>query len=86
MNQFRQYVLVGGMPQSVLAFRDKKGFHLSDIAKRRILTLYREDVSKIDKFRQKFSSKIGTSYIFYPGDVMWKDQIWHLPLYMAMFL
>ena len=42
--------------------------------------------SSLDKFRQKFSSKVGTSYIFYPGDVMWKDEIWHLPLYMAMFL
>lgn len=42
--------------------------------------------SSLDKFRKKFSTKIGTSYILYPKDVMEKDGIWHLPLYMAMFL
>ncbi len=25
-------------------------------------------------------------YILYPKDVMQKDGVWHLPLYMAMFL
>lgn len=42
--------------------------------------------SSLDKFRKKFSSKIGSSYILYPKDVMQKDGVWHLPLYMAMFL
>ena len=42
--------------------------------------------SSLDKFRKKFSSKIGTPYILYPKDVMEKDGIWHLPLYMSMFL
>lgn len=42
--------------------------------------------SSLDKFRHKFSSKIGNSYILYPKDVMVKDGIIHLPLYMAMFL
>ena len=42
--------------------------------------------SSLDKFRKKFSHKIGISYILYPKDVMEKDGIWHLPLYMAMFL
>ena len=42
--------------------------------------------SSLDKFKKKFSSKIGTPYILYPKDVMEKDGIWHLPLYMAMFL
>lgn len=42
--------------------------------------------SSLDKFREKFSSKIGTPYILYPKDVMEKDGIWHLPLYMTMFL
>lgn len=40
----------------------------------------------LDKFRKRFSNKIGTPYILYPKDVMEKDGIWHLPLYMAMFL
>ena len=46
MNDFRQYILVGGMPQSVLAYIDGKNFEASDEAKRRILNLYREDVAK----------------------------------------
>lgn len=46
---------------------------------------YRSHAS-LDKFRKKFSSKVGTPYILYPKDVMEKDGIWHLPLYMAMFL
>ena len=42
--------------------------------------------SSLDKFRKKFSNKIGAAYILYPKDVMQKDGVWHLPLYMAMFL
>ncbi len=33
MNDFRQYVLVGGMPQSVMAYLDGKNFEASDIVK-----------------------------------------------------
>ena len=47
MNDFRQYILVGGMPQSVLAYVDHKDFAVSDEAKRRILRLYREDIGKL---------------------------------------
>lgn len=46
MNDFRQYILVGGMPQSVLAYMNGKDFEASDVAKRRILKLYHEDVAK----------------------------------------
>lgn len=42
--------------------------------------------SSLDKFKKKYSSKIGNSYILYTKDVMVKDGILHLPLYMAMFL
>ena len=42
MNDFRQYVLVGGMPQAVLAYIDGKNFETADDAKRRIIKLYRE--------------------------------------------
>lgn len=42
--------------------------------------------NELDKFRKKFSHNIGNFYILYPKDVMEKDGIWHLPLYMAMFL
>ena len=42
--------------------------------------------SSLDKFRSKFSSKLGDSYILYSKDVMTKDGVIHLPIYMAMFL
>lgn len=42
--------------------------------------------SSLDKFQQKFSSKISHAYILYAKDILYKDDIWHLPLYMAMFL
>jgi len=42
--------------------------------------------SSIDKFRKKFSSKLSNAYILYTKDVMVKDGIIHLPIYMAMCL
>ena len=42
--------------------------------------------SSLDKFRRHFSSAIGNSYILYTKDVMIKDGIIHLPLYMAGLL
>ncbi len=46
MNDFRQYLLVGGMPQAVVKYAETKEFEAVDVVKRRILTLYRDDVSK----------------------------------------
>ena len=46
---------------------------------------YRSHAS-LDKFRKRFGSKIGQPYILYTKDVMIKDGIIHLPLYMTMFL
>jgi predicted AAA+ superfamily ATPase len=42
--------------------------------------------SSLDKFRKKFSSKLGDAYILYQKDIMIKDGVIHLPIYMAMFL
>lgn len=46
---------------------------------------YRSHLS-LDKFKKKFKKRIGESFILYTKDVMLKDDIIHLPLYMAMFL
>jgi hypothetical protein len=40
----------------------------------------------LDKFRTKFKGRIGQAYILYTKDVMIKEDVLHLPLYMAMFL
>ncbi|MBR3957744.1 MAG: DUF4143 domain-containing protein, partial [Kiritimatiellae bacterium] len=42
--------------------------------------------SSLDKFRRKFGNRIGEPIILYARDVMEKDGILHLPLYMASFL
>jgi hypothetical protein len=42
--------------------------------------------SSLDKFKRKFASTLGDSYILYTKDVMVRDDIIHLPVYMAMFL
>lgn len=46
---FRQYMIVGGMPQSVLAYLENdRDFHAADLEKRDILTMYRNDIMKMD--------------------------------------
>ena len=42
--------------------------------------------ASLDKFSAKFADRIGERFILYTKDVMEKDGIVHLPLYMAMFL
>ena len=42
--------------------------------------------SSLEKFRRRFSSVVGDSYILYTKDVMIKDGIIYLPLYMAELL
>lgn len=55
MNLFRQYMLVGGMPQPVLAYVESRDFERTDAVKRRILDLYRSDVTK---FAKGYESKV----------------------------
>lgn len=42
--------------------------------------------SSLDKFRTKYKERIGTSYILYQKDLMIKDEVVHLPIYMSIFL
>lgn len=44
MKAFREYMLVGGMPQVVTAFVESKDFGRVDFAKQQILNLYRQDM------------------------------------------
>lgn len=48
LRSFRLYMLVGGMPQAVSAYRETKQFEEVDQIKRDILDLYEEDFHKID--------------------------------------
>ena len=55
MDMFRQYMIVGGMPQAVQAFFENRSFEDADIAKREILSLYRAD---IEKYAVGYESKV----------------------------
>ena len=46
MDYFRQYMIVGGMPQAVAKYVETKSFADVDRVKRRILDLYRADIRK----------------------------------------
>lgn len=62
---FKQYLLVGGMPQSVSAFlRSDKDFSSADAEKRDILKLYREDIMKI---KSPYKSKVLSIFDQIPG-------------------
>ena len=62
---FKQYMLVGGMPQSVLAFiQNAKSFEKADTVKRDILNLYRDDIMKI---KARYRGKVLALFDQIPG-------------------
>ena len=75
MNDFRQYVLVGGMPQSVLAYIDGKNFEAADEVKRGILRLYREDISK---FASGYEEKVYAIFDGIPAQLSRKEKKYRL--------
>lgn len=57
MDLFRQYMIVGGMPQVVNTFVKEKNFEQVDIVKRDILSLYRNDIQNYaDGLTEKVTS------------------------------
>ena len=58
MDLFRQYVIVGGMPQAVAKWVETSDFDKVDLVKRRILTLYRADIAKHTKTMRQRVEKI----------------------------
>ena len=75
MNDFRQYILVGGMPQAVLAYVNGKDFEAADIVKRRILKLYRDDVAK---FAEGYENKVFAVFDGIPGQLSKKEKKYKL--------
>ena len=55
LDYFRQYMLVGGMPQAVNEYVKTKDFNRVDIIKRDILNLYRNDIAK---YAENYRSKV----------------------------
>ena len=66
MRSFREYLLVGGMPQAVDAFGDQKDFFAADEAKRQILEVYRADMFK---YGGADSAKVAAMFDAIPGQL-----------------
>lgn len=75
MNEFRQYILVGGMPQAVTAYIEEKDFATADTVKRRILNLYREDASK---FAKGYEDKVFAVFDSIPAQLSKKEKKYKL--------
>lgn len=60
MHIFKEYLLVGGMPQAVVAFKkNARNFAAADIEKRDILSLYRDDIKKAAK---RYNSRVSAIF------------------------
>lgn len=75
MNDFRQYMLVGGMPQAVLEFIEKRDYGAVDIVKKDILSLYRNDVTK---FANGYETKVLAIFDRLPGELSRKEKKYKL--------
>ena len=65
MRLFEEYIIVGGMPQSVVAFLENgRDFYRAYEEKNRILELYRDDIRKAAK---KYNSKVSAIFENIPG-------------------
>ena len=65
MRLFMEYMLVGGMPQAIVAFKKNgRDFHAADVEKRDILALYEDDIKKAAR---KYKSKVSAIFDNIPG-------------------
>ena len=75
MNDFRRYMLVGGMPQAVLEYVNEKDFAAVDEVKRGILALYRNDISK---YAGGYESKVQAIFDEISGQLSKKEKKYKL--------
>lgn len=65
MRLFKEYMLVGGMPQAIVAYKKNgRDFNAADIEKRDILSLYEDDIKKAAK---RYQSKVSAIFDNIPG-------------------
>ena len=66
MDYFREYMIVGGMPQVVKKYADTKDLKIADREKRKILSLYRDDIARHAK---RYSEKVRRIFDEIPGQL-----------------
>jgi len=71
MMHFREYMLVGGMPQAVEEYLANKDFHKVDRVKRNILRLYRNDIAR---FAKGYESKVISIFEGIPSQLAMKEK------------
>ncbi len=54
LKTFREYMLVGGMPQAIETYLDSKDFAKADFAKQQILSLYKQDMEDQQEENPKY--------------------------------
>lgn len=65
MQLFKQYILIGGMPQSIVEFLEHTfSFEYSDKRKRSIIALYKKDIQKI---KGAYKSKVLSTFLQIPA-------------------
>ena len=68
---FREYIIVGGMPQSVAEYIKSGDFAKVDKVKRRILSLYRNDIAR---YAQGYESKVVSIFEEIPSQLSKKEK------------
>ena len=66
MRYFRQYLIVGGMPQAVKEYVRSRDFNKVDAVKRQILRLYRNDIKK---YAGSAKTKVASIFEAIPGQL-----------------
>lgn len=75
MDLFRLYMVVGGMPQAVLAYIETKDFQQVEAAKRRILNLYRND---INQYAENLEAKVTAIFDELPSQLQKHEKRFNL--------
>ena len=75
MDYFRLYMIVGGMPQAVEKYVETRDFSKVDKLKRRILDLYRSDISK---FAKGYDTKVKSIFEEIPSQLQKHEQKFRL--------
>lgn len=71
MHYFRQYLIVGGMPQAVAEYAASRDFKKVDAIKRQILRLYKND---IQKYAGGARARVSAIYDAIPGQLQKKEK------------
>ena len=66
MDYFRQYLIVGGMPQAVKEYAETRNFQATDKQKRDVLSLYRKSIGK---YAKGYAEKVRGVFDQIPGEL-----------------